>query len=235
MVLDLLKEQYPNNTFDVIGDHILMNCLPNLRIEEMIRYPIFIACRENRCNYVLKFTSEREIQSYERLRSTGLTPNLIDTWKCYVSWIHDPDRGFVEVEAMLTERYDGTLYDLLVQDLSHDEIKNILQHIAQKSLDLNFRHKIEHGDFHTSNIVYRRNHDTLDFAFIDFELSEYPSQNPYKDLLTLETSFPAGYNVHFEVPSEYREMYLQSLCEAELEDMEAMANTNIGMPLQIHL
>ena len=239
-----LQSQFPNHTLHIIDDNVLVSCFEGLRIQEEIRWPVLIVCIENNCQYIMKLAGEDSIEPliYERIAETDLSPKMLGINKCLVYNLFD--NSFKYYTAFIIEKYEGNLSSLLEIVTNKSRVQSIIKKIITKSLDLNINHLIRHGDFHPGNIVYRGD----DLRFIDFELStiydksyqptitevstndlNYYAYNAYYDLLALEWNIPY-WNVEFIVPQEYRDHYLSTLNEKDIELMNEVKEDNAQYP-----
>jgi len=239
-----LQSEFPDQTLHIIGDNVLISCFEKLRIQEEIRWPILIVCIQNNCQYIMKLADENSIEPliYEQIDDSDLSPKMVGINKCQIYNLFDNSLKYYT--AFVIEKYEGDLSSLL--EIVTDEllVRGIIIKIINKSLDLNINHRIRHGDFHPGNIVYRGD----DLRFIDFELStiydesyqpiksgvsiidlNYYAYNVYHDLLTLEWNIPY-WNVQFIVPQEYRDHYLSTLNEKDLELMNEVKDENDQYP-----
>jgi len=214
----------------------LSKCIPGLTIQNELRWPVLTACLNDECDYIAKIIyrhADIESKIYQILKDSDITPKLIDFKPCSI--YDNINNKYEHVNVMITEKYDGTLYELFKQNLNINDIKNILNIVLKKSIELNFIYQIRQGDFHSENIVYKQD-DILKIGFIDFEFSIiynntvpilYTTEdnlnmlqyNPYHDILTLEYAGVPNYRLKFNVPLTYRDLYLSNLNEADLEIM----------------
>jgi len=76
------------------------------------------------------------------------------------------------------EKYDGNLFNYIDTNPTNAELTNALKQIVKKSLILNKKYNVRHGDFHPGNIIYKINKNgTIDWRFIDFEVSVQYNKN----------------------------------------------------------
>ena len=187
---------------------------------------------------VYRLESEpNEFNLIRKLNNTGLIPEVYEIKQCMYEG--------KPVNMMKMEKYDGTLEDYIKSNPNQDELIDSIKEIIQKSLLLNMKYKIRHGDFHSHNIVYKRSNNKVEWAFIDFEMSiEYDENNrliyksekesednfdrynPYFDILTLQYVFPdSEYYLDIVVPYDYLEHYLLYTTDFAKEDYK---NSKIG-------
>lgn len=244
--LSELQAQYPGSSLLFIGDKVLIGCFPEIRIQEELRWPVLIVCIGNNCQYVMKLAEENSIEPliYKQLENSNLSPRLINMNKCLVYDLFDSSSSYFTV--FITEKYDADLSSLLEKVTDKSKVEAIILDIIHKSLELNINHRIRHGDFHPGNIVYRGSQ----LRFIDFELStiydssyqpiqtgvqitdptfNYYRFNKYYDLLALEWNIPK-WNVEFVIPQEYRDHYMSTLTEADIEMMDEVKEMNLEYP-----
>lgn len=255
-ILAQLQGIYPGKQIYEIGTKFIVGTPDNVEITEEIRWPIIGACFKNtdildKCQYVIKFIPfENTIEEtiYNKLKYDNITPKLIDTWE---STIYDYFRTPVatrKMMALLLEKYDGDVYDLLRENITDEQRQLIFKTIIEKNLKLNFNYGIRHGDFHTGNVVYRKRGNITEIRFIDFELSsiydenhrlvqtgitdgdtKYFDYNPYYDLLAFVHGL-YGFNIHIEFPAENTLHYLSLLGEADFELLEETRKDNYDKP-----
>lgn len=245
-----LQAQFPDQSLHVINDYVLIGCFPEIKIQEEIRWPVLAVCIEDDCEYILKLADENSIEPliYKKIADSDLSPKMIGMNKCQIYNLFDSSLKYYT--TFVIEKYEGDLSSLLEIVTDEFRVRGIIQGVISKSLDLNVNHRIRHGDFHPGNIVYRG--DNL--RFIDFELStiydssyqpirsgvsitdlNYYAYNIYYDLLTLEWNIPY-WNVQFIIPQEYRDHYLSTLNEKDLELINEVKEMNTQYPkLTFHL
>lgn len=217
----------------------ISKCIPGLTIlEELeLRWSVFTGCINEQCDFVAKIilnsNDDREYKIYQILKNDDITPRFIDYKYCELN-----DKG---VYILVTEKYNNTLLNLLNHDLSEGQVRNIFMDILEKSIKLNFVYQIRHGDFHAENILYKIDSDGIKLGFIDFEFSTVYNNNipilgqeeynPYHDILQLEYSYIPKYRLKFNVPETYRDMYMNSLNEADLEIINENIEQKMDAPI----